>query len=547
MPYLIACPNCSAKLKSAQQVPAGRALNCPQCKTAFRLTEPAPEIDDGTVSKEVPRPATAEPPKAPATPPPPPARSNRSVSSAPEDLSPRKGRKPQEEDISEAEFVDAADFATESKPKRSRDDDDDRPRSRRRDEQDDDRPRVKRRDDEEDDRPRSKRRNEEDDRLRSRGRDEEDRPAKSNRRNDDDDRPSPRGPSGDLAFDDDDKPKARRSRNDDDDDRPKSRKSRDDEDDLEPENDAPRSRSRYKKGKKGKRTLLIALLGGGAGLLLILFLVGFFWIDPFGLLGGGGAPTEMLAWAPADTETILLMDVVEVRKLDDFKDGFGGNSDSARHGIRADEVATVMVASRAGTGGQDVVVYKLISSADQPRIIAAVSGKEVTANGKKYYRTGTNGGLYFPSSRLVVVAQSENTMQTLLQKKESSIIVSAEMRAAAKRESGIIVLACVGKTAEVSDIISSGGRLGARSATARSFVSALKVSGDRGTRTMVSTYDSSETARRIADELRKSMEQNPTMRGEIDSYDVSYSGTSVTLTLRGPVKGKKTFMPFGMR
>ncbi len=541
MPYLIACPNCSAKLKSAQQVPAGRALNCPQCKTAFRLTEPAPEIDDGTVSKEVPRPATAEPPKAPATPPPPPARSNRSVSSAPEDLSPRKGRKPQEEDISEAEFVDAADFATESKPKRSRDDDD-RPRSRRRDEQDDDRPRVKRRDDEEDDRPRSKRRNEEDDRLRSRGRDEEDRPAKSNRRNDDD-RPSPKRPTDDFTLDDDDKPKSRRSRDDDgEDDRPKARKARSEEYE-DSEDDAPRSRSR---SKKGKRTLLIALLAGGAGLLLILFLVSFFSIDPFRLFGGG-TPSEMLAWAPADTETILIMDVVKIRKLDDFKDGFGGNADSARHGIRADEASTVMVASRAGMGGQDVVVYKLIASADQSKIIAAVGGKEVTVNGKKYYRTGTNGGLYFPSSRLVVVAQSENTLQTLLQKSESSAIVSEEICLAVKRGSGLFVMASVGKTAEVSDFIGSGGRLGARSATPRSFVYSLNVSGDRGTGTMVSTYDTSETARRISDELRKTMEQNPTMRGEIDSYDVSYSGTSVTLTLRGPVKGKKTFMPFGMR
>jgi len=64
---------------------------------------------------------------------------------------------------------------------------------------------------------------------------------------------------------------------------------------------------------------------------------------------------------------------------------------------------------------------------------------------------------------------------------------------------------------------------------------------------MVSTYDSSETARRISDDLRKNMERDPTMRGEIDSFDIANSGSTVTFTLRGPVKGKKTFMPFGGR
>jgi len=522
MPYLVTCPKCSSKLKSGQPVPAGRSLVCPQCKTAFTLSEPAPEVDGGTAVTELPKPKMAEAPKAPvpSAPPLPPAKPSRST---PNDVFPRKGLKAEEEEIAEAEIVDAADFDVKTKPKRSRDDDD-RPRSKRRDD-DDDRSRSRSRA-EEDERPKSRRKAEdEDDRPSSRRRDDEedDRPSKSKRRNDDD-----------LEFDDKD--------------RPKSRKSRHEEDDSESEDDAPRSRSRKKKGKKGNRTLLIALLGGGAGLLLIVFLVGFFWLDPFGLLGGSGVPSEMLAWAPADTEAIAVIDVVEARKLNDFKDSFSGNADAARHGLRADEVASMMVASSGGIGGQEVVVYKLISSVDQQRVISALNGKEATANGKKYYRTSTNGGLHFPSSRMIVVTQSENTMQILLQKGESSIIVSEEMRSAAKRASGVFVLVTSGKAAAAIDRISSkASEGGIRSATARSFVYSLTVSDDRGTGIMVSTYDSSETARRISDDLRKNMERDPTMRGEIDSFDIANSGSTVTFTLRGPVKGKKTFMPFGGR
>jgi len=444
---------------------------------------------------------------------------------------PRKGLKAEEEEIAEAEIVDAADFDVKTKPKRSRDDDD-RPRSKRRDD-DDDRSRSRSRA-EEDERPKSRRKAEdEDDRPSSRRRDDEedDRPSKSKRRNDDD-----------LEFDDKD--------------RPKSRKSRHEEDDSESEDDAPRSRSRKKKGKKGNRTLLIALLGGGAGLLLIVFLVGFFWLDPFGLLGGSGVPSEMLAWAPADTHSIAHVNMEEARKTDAFRDGFAGDVDGARHGLRADEIATMMTATRVNSIVPEVVVYKLISSADQQRMISAVGGKEMTANGKKYYRTSTNGGLYFASNRVVVVATSENTMQILLQKSESSIIVSDEMRSVAKKASGTMAIASIGKAAEGTDLIGmrsvqggffGPGGLGVRSATARSTVLSFKISGDLGTRRWESTYDSSETARRIADDLRSKMDQNPSMHSDIDSYDITCSGSTVTLTMKGPVKGKGKFMPFGER
>src|SRR5262249_43485203 len=67
MPYLIVCPNCGSKLKAAQPLPAGRNLTCPQCKAAFTLSEPAPEVDAASLPTPAAKPGTAEAPAAAAS------------------------------------------------------------------------------------------------------------------------------------------------------------------------------------------------------------------------------------------------------------------------------------------------------------------------------------------------------------------------------------------------------------------------------------------------------------------------------------------------
>ncbi|HKB02025.1 MAG TPA: hypothetical protein VKD90_07385 [Gemmataceae bacterium] len=41
MPYLVLCPNCATKLRSATPIAAGRCPNCPTCKGQLTLSEPA--------------------------------------------------------------------------------------------------------------------------------------------------------------------------------------------------------------------------------------------------------------------------------------------------------------------------------------------------------------------------------------------------------------------------------------------------------------------------------------------------------------------------
>ena len=174
----------------------------------------------------------------------------------------------------------------DDRPKRRprRDEEDERPRSRRRprgDEDEDDRPRRRpRRDDEDEDRPRRRPRRDDDDEAprprRGRGAskdDDEDRPRRRPRRDDDDEAPRPRRrPRRDdededaprprrrasARDDEDDRPRRRRPSKDDEDDRPRRRASRDDEDETRPrrrprrddeDDEAPRPRRRRASAK----------------------------------------------------------------------------------------------------------------------------------------------------------------------------------------------------------------------------------------------------------------------------------------------------------
>jgi hypothetical protein len=590
MPYVIQCPSCSTKLKSAQPVPAGKTVTCPQCKNPFTTAEAAQEVNGQPAA---PAPATAEAPKpapvaaqaparVPPAPPPMPARPAKSVTGALDAFTAdKRGRPADGGNIRDAEIVDDDDRDDRPKARRRRDDEDDeddRPRARRRgrDEDEDDRPRARGRDrdEDDDDRPRARKRredeeDEEDDRPRGRaGRgpkeDSEDelRPRRRKVEDDEDDDDRPRSKRR-KDEDDDDQPRSKRRQDDDEDDRPKSRKARGGEDDEDDEDDRPRGRKAGKKKKKGKKVLLIALLGGAAALLLGAVLV-VLLVDPFGLFGGG-ASSEMLAWAPAETQSITYVDVDGARSVEGFNNGFGGVAgDSTKLGLKADEVSAVLGASKSGGGvfgllggDPDVMVIKLKASADRTKIINAAGGKEATANGKKYYKTNGGGGLYFPSDRLIVATKAESTLTGLLQKDDGKVVVSDDLRSAVKRADGIVSMVSSGQAAESGDILGlmagaanpfagmgPGGPAAAKTGKVKTTLFTVKASGNRATAKVETTYDSAETATKIAEGLQKMLEQN---KGKIeaDSHDVSRSGSTVTLTMSGPINKGKNMMGFG--
>lgn len=583
MPYVVACPNCPARLKSQQPVPAGRTVTCPQCKKPFTLAEAAPLVSDGSVT--LPAPAAPTPPAKPTPPPP----------------APKPAKK------AEPEVVDGADFEFEDKPKKSKvrwdDEEDDRPKAKkaraddgddfafddkskkgkksRDDDDEDDRPRSKKsRDDDEDDRPRSKksRDDDEDDRPRSKkSRDEDgddfafdDKPKKGKKSRDDDEEDDrPRSKKSRDDDEDDDRPKSKKAKGsgdfsfDDEDDRPKSKKRRTDDDedrDGRHDDDNEDDRPRKKKGKKGNNKVLLLALIGGAGafallgvLLLVLNLAGVFT-----LFGGGSS--DMMAWAPSDSQIIMFVDYEQASKFGASK-GIGRNNDVSKYGLTESDVATSLGAGRnAKSDEPDVTILKLKNPADKSKITQKIGGAEATSNGKTYHKGGTYCA-HFPSSDIVVLTKGDSTMVSLLQK-ENKVTVSEDMKSATGRCRGAVWVCATGTAAPEADILAlmSGfgdafggfgkGGIGPKASPpkTKSFTMMMSASGNTGEMKMESTYDTADAAKRVADGLQKAIDMGKKEKVDGSRVDVSQSGSTVSLTSTGPLdaKNKGVINPFGM-
>ncbi|MCE9532946.1 MAG: zinc-ribbon domain-containing protein [Planctomycetes bacterium] len=155
MAFSITCSSCSAKLKTAVALPAGRKIQCPKCKNSIVIDDDnIVEVSDGAPA--APKPAariTTQPKKAP------PAADDEHFGFG------GSRQREDEEDDRPRKKPARVEEARPSKRRRDDDDEDDAPRARkRRDDDEDESPRARKRrdDDEDDDRPSRHRRDEDD-------------------------------------------------------------------------------------------------------------------------------------------------------------------------------------------------------------------------------------------------------------------------------------------------------------------------------------------------------------------------------------------------
>jgi hypothetical protein len=144
---------------------------------------------------------------------------------------------------------------------------------------------------------------------------------------------------------------------------------------------------------------------------------------------------------------------------------------------------------------------------------------------------------------------------TALLQKENKVTISDDLRAASKKGDGLMWMAASGPAAEKGDMIglfsimanpaAAFGMGGPKTSgpKAKSTLMSVKMSGGKATGRFESTYDSSDSAKRIADDLKKVMDQAKGKSAEMESFDVSTSGSTVTLTIVGPMKAGKGGMP----
>jgi hypothetical protein len=78
---------------------------------------------------------------------------------------------------------------------------------------------------------------------------------------------------------------------------------------------------------------------------------------------------------------------------------------------------------------------------------------------------------------------------------------------------------------------------------AKAAMFSMKASGSRATVRLESTYENPDAAQKVHDSVKKSMEAQKAKDTEGATYDVSRSGSTVTLTVSGPLKKDKGGFP----
>jgi len=314
---------------------------------------------------------------------------------------------------------------------------------------------------------------------------------------------------------------------------------------------------------------MIGLLAGAAMLFLLGGAAIMYFADPFGLFGGG-ASSDMLAWMPAETQSVEGVDYTEVSKHPKALSSVRTDlHDAETIGLKAEDVASSMQGKKPGKGGTEVTVLKMKSAPDKDKIIKTAGSQEATANGKKYYKTNWGGALYFASDKVVVLTKSEATMTGLLQKEDGKILISKDLQDCIKRADGHIWMAAVGSDANMfGGGMGGGGAKGPPGLPAappppKSALMTAKISGEEVTVKMELVFADSDTAKKAGETIEgvfKSLKDmmgafvgkggkgglpaDPKMQGAmkmLEEAKVSTSGSTVTITMKGPIDAMDGF------
>lgn len=209
----------------------------------------------------------------------------------------------------------------------------------------------------------------------------------------------------------DDRPRAKRRRDEDEDDRPRAKRRSRDEDDEE--DDRPRRRSDVDDSPKRRKASPALLAGGLVGVVLVL--VGGVVLLMFLTRGGTPGGTDMLAHMPSDTVVVSGYDVDALRSHDRFQQALDLQppfelSEIDRAGIRLADLTQVLVA-RTGTNGQACALRFKTPPAANRYLSENVKGK----NYAKFQSVAGNYQFgYFAGKDVLVLADREATIQAML-------------------------------------------------------------------------------------------------------------------------------------
>jgi hypothetical protein len=289
-----------------------------------------------------------------------------------------------------------------------------------------------------------------------------------------------------------------------------------------------------------------------------------YFVDPFGWFGGGGASSDMLAWMPADTQSVQGIDFDQVNKYPKALNSTRSEiRDAEAIGIKAEDVSSSMQAKKTSKNANEVTVIKLKAPADKDKISKAAGGQEATAIGKKYYKTNGGGALYFASDKIVVITRSESTMTDLLAN-DGKVVISKDLQDVIKKADGHIWMAGIGSDANIFGGGDMGdmGKAGFPGITPppppKSGVMNAKFTSDEVTIKAELTFADAESAKRAKESIEGMFnmfkglaaafggkggndKKSQDMKKMFDSFKVSQSGSTVTITMTGPIDAAEGF------
>ena len=213
---------------------------------------------------------------------------------------------------------------------------------------------------------------------------------------------------------------------DEEDDRPRRSKKRstaDEEEDQE-------SDSRPRKNKKKKKSPLVLILA--IGLPLLFLICGGAGYGVYSYVLGGGPSSDMLAWAPSDSDQISGVSYAKISSHSNIRRMFEPKLNRlAFIGVDLNDVEEALIAR---SGGSEVFVVRTKTKIDTAKLVKSANATEANVNGKTYHK-GPQGAFHVPSPKMLVVCSFENAMTDLL-KKDAKVTRSDDMKSLAGKASG---------------------------------------------------------------------------------------------------------------
>jgi hypothetical protein len=151
-------------------------------------------------------------------------------------------------------------------------------------------------------------------------------------------------------------------------------------------------------------------MGGGFGAIAVGLILYFFVFET------GGAPSEMVAWAPSDADHAVFIDCAGLQANPDFSRLPNNGMDlMPDYGVDRDQLSKVFYST--GKDGS-VTAVKTILPVDREGVIQRLgsrgSTQMLTTSGKTYYQVPAQGYVYFASDRLLVFAKNQAALKNRL-------------------------------------------------------------------------------------------------------------------------------------